>query len=139
MMVPNEALCDLFNQCVRKQDAPFIWLLTAVIGILKSNLHPKDAASYRAIGLESIALKVMTLLIHRRLYARAERHNIFPASQNGFRHGCRTNNNVFIPRGIIEKYQNSKLPMYVAFVDISNAFLATDRDILWLTLSARAV
>ncbi|VDB97613.1 unnamed protein product [Peniophora sp. CBMAI 1063] len=134
MMVPNEALCDLFNQCVRKQGAPSIWLLTAVIGILKKNLSPKDAASYRTIGLESIALKMMTLLIHKRLYAWAERHKIFPASQNGFRHGYRTNNNVFILRSIIEKYQDSKLPVYVAFVDISNAFPSTDRDILWLTL-----
>lgn len=134
MLIPNDVLADLFNRCISLRDAPSIWLLTAVIGILKKHLSPKDANSYRTIGLECIALKMLTLLIHKRLYSWVERKGIYPASQNGFRHGYRTNNNVFILRTILEKYRSLDTPVYVAFVDVSNAFPSTDRDILWVTL-----
>ncbi|KAI0309097.1 hypothetical protein OF83DRAFT_1027594, partial [Amylostereum chailletii] len=59
--IENERLVELFNMCI-----------------------------YRTIGLESCALKMLTLLIHKRMYDWAEDHKIFPPSQNGFRAHYRT-------------------------------------------------
>ncbi|VDB85252.1 unnamed protein product [Peniophora sp. CBMAI 1063] len=134
MDMDNEALAALLNECVARQDAPSVWLKTVIVGIMKKGLPEHDPNSYRTIGLECVVLKVMTLLIHKRLYAWAEANNILPPAQNGFRHGFRTNNNVFIMRTILEKYRPSKQPVYVAFIDISNAFPSTDRDILFVKL-----
>ncbi|VDC04957.1 unnamed protein product [Peniophora sp. CBMAI 1063] len=112
MNMDNDDLARLFNECIRQQDAPSVWLKTVVIGIMKKGLPEGDANSYRTIGLECV---------------------ILPASQNGFRHGFRTNNNVFVLRTILEKYRDEQ-PVYIAFIDISNAFPSTNRDILFVKL-----
>ncbi|KAI0316627.1 hypothetical protein OF83DRAFT_1040786, partial [Amylostereum chailletii] len=79
-----------------------------------------DAQSYRTIGLESCVLKLLTLLIHKRVYDWAEEQRIIPPSQNGFREGYRTNNNALILRCLIDRARAEGLPLYAAFVDISN-------------------
>ncbi|VDC05398.1 unnamed protein product [Peniophora sp. CBMAI 1063] len=84
LKMDNEALLKLFNLCIDLRDSPSIRLRTTVIGILKRNLPDYDPASYRTIGLESVLFKLLTLLIHMRLYAWAENNNIIPATQDGF-------------------------------------------------------
>ncbi|VDB87752.1 unnamed protein product [Peniophora sp. CBMAI 1063] len=86
MNIDNDRLAALFNECVAQHGAPSVWLRTAIAGTMKKSLSASDAASYRTIGLESVILKMLTLPIHKRLYNWAERHNVFPAAQNGFRH-----------------------------------------------------
>jgi hypothetical protein len=63
----NDALCDLVNRCIHGNDAPSIWLLTVLVGLLKRGKPKSDPNSYRTIGLESCFLKLVTLLIHMRL------------------------------------------------------------------------
>ncbi|KAJ4476019.1 hypothetical protein C8J55DRAFT_431989, partial [Lentinula edodes] len=90
--------------------------------------HPNN---YRAIALESCILKFASLLLHLKLSQALEEAHILPASQNGFRAGYRTNNNVFILRTLIEKAKSLGDPLYVAFVDISNAFPSMNQSSLW--------
>ncbi|KAJ7723211.1 hypothetical protein B0H16DRAFT_1895858 [Mycena metata] len=85
--IPNEDLAHLCNQCTALGDAPTIWLMSALVGILK-RLKPHDNPdSYRLIALESCFLKALTILIHWRIFDWAEARGLIPPGQNGFRPG----------------------------------------------------
>ncbi|KZV93894.1 hypothetical protein EXIGLDRAFT_571407, partial [Exidia glandulosa HHB12029] len=90
--------------------------------------------SYRTLGVQSKLVKFMTLLFHLRFQRWFDRYNILPPSQNGFRPGYRTANNVFILRCLIDKARAVGVTLYVATVDLTNAFPSTDRATLWLKL-----
>ncbi|KAI0689193.1 hypothetical protein C8T65DRAFT_588893 [Cerioporus squamosus] len=94
LTVPSEDLRDLFQLC-----------------------------NYRAIGLESCALKVMTILIDRRLREWAESTGQSPLQQSGFRKAHRIVNNSVILRVCIEKARSmGTKSLYVLLLDIENAF-----------------
>jgi hypothetical protein len=137
--IPNEALIRLFNFCIARTDAPENWLTTILVGILKMGISASDPDSYRLIGLECCLLKVLTLLIDMRIREWAEKYDVLPASQNGFREKYRTHNNSFILRCAIDRARASGKPLYVAFVDLTNAFPSTDLPTLWMKLFAAGV
>ncbi|KAK0443104.1 uncharacterized protein EV420DRAFT_1244827, partial [Desarmillaria tabescens] len=64
---------------------------------------------------------------------------ILPRSQNGFRRGNRTHNNSFILRTAIDRAHANGRVLYVAFVDLENAFPSTDLSTLWLELQCLGV
>ncbi|PBK85998.1 hypothetical protein ARMGADRAFT_893715, partial [Armillaria gallica] len=57
----NDKLCNLFNECLHQ--------------------HPDG---YHTIGLESVILKMMTYIIHKKLLHWADKLGAIPPSQNGF-------------------------------------------------------
>ncbi|PBK85949.1 hypothetical protein ARMGADRAFT_864472, partial [Armillaria gallica] len=89
---------------------------------------------YHAIGLKSCLLKMLTYIIHKKLYKWADSLGIISPLQNGFRPGYRTNNNLFILHTLIEQACADGKCLWVAFVDIINAFPFTDQTTLWLKL-----
>ncbi|EJD35085.1 hypothetical protein AURDEDRAFT_30565, partial [Auricularia subglabra TFB-10046 SS5] len=90
--------------------------------------------AYRTIGLESCLLKFFMMLIDARVRDWVEDCALLPKTQNGFWAGKRTNNNVFILRCAAERASDIGSALYVASVDISNAFPSVDHSILWLKL-----
>jgi exonuclease III len=132
--IPNEALLALFNACIHSLDAPQDWFTTILVGVLKQGKPATSPDSYRLVGLECCLLKVLTLLIDRRLRAWADAYNILPDSQNGFREAYRTHNNSFILRTAIEKARFMGETLYVAFIDLKNAFPSTHLPTLWSRL-----
>ncbi|KAE9383696.1 hypothetical protein BT96DRAFT_783482, partial [Gymnopus androsaceus JB14] len=86
------------------------------------------------IGLESCLLKMLTLIIDKRVREWAEAVTFLPDSQNGFREKYRTHNNSFILRSSIDEARANGKPLYVAFIDLKNAFPSTDLPTLWLKL-----
>jgi hypothetical protein len=77
----------------------------------------------------------MTLLIDHRIWIYAECNHISPESQNGFRTGHRTNNNPLILQAMADKAHADGKPLYVAYIDLKDAFPATNRDTLWVKLN----
>ncbi|GBE82387.1 Ribonuclease H1 [Sparassis crispa] len=134
LAIPNEQLLLLFEQCLAQCDAPQIWLTSLLAAIQKKGKSAADPAGYRTIGLESCLLKLLTLLIDRRLRAWSDAGGIIPPSQNGFRANHRTNNNAFILRTAIETARSKGQTLYVAFVDLTNAFPSVDHATLWVKL-----
>ena len=132
--IDNLALASLLNLSVEKRGAPSSWLSTVIVAIIKPGKQMDDPNNYRAVGLESCLLKLMTLLIHMRLVSWCEKYKILPPSQNGFRAGYRTNNNAFILRCAIDRARAEGKTLYVMFADISNAFPSTEQSTLWLKL-----
>ncbi|KAF5370914.1 hypothetical protein D9615_009786 [Tricholomella constricta] len=114
--IDNDQLCLLLNDCLTNLEVPSTWLTAALIGIIKRGKDQDDPKEYRAIGLESVLLKFMTLIIHKRITAWCLARDLLPPSQNGFREGFRTNDNVFILRCAIERARSLNLPLYVVFL-----------------------
>jgi hypothetical protein len=63
--IDNVQLCTLINACLESNDAPSVWLRTILAAVKKKDKPAQEPESYRAIGLESCILKLLTLLIHR--------------------------------------------------------------------------
>jgi hypothetical protein len=136
LQIQNEELAALYSECTARGpgDAPSIWFMSPLIGILK-RLKPHDnPESYRLIALESFFLKGLTILVHWRIFDWAEMRGLIPPYQNGFRPGYRTNNNPFILRCLSEWARVQGHTLYVACVDFTNAFPSTDQPTLWLKL-----
>ncbi|KAF5387236.1 hypothetical protein D9757_006871 [Collybiopsis confluens] len=129
----NTLLCRLLNACVDQRQIPTSWLITLITAIRKlgKGRDFTSAKEYRTIGLESCLLKFLTLIIHMKLAQAAEAAGIIPPSQNGFRAGYRTNNNVLVLRTLVESSRSRGETVFVAFVDISNAFPSTNQHRLW--------
>ncbi|KAE9403138.1 hypothetical protein BT96DRAFT_782054, partial [Gymnopus androsaceus JB14] len=53
---------------------------------------------------------------------------VIPPSQNSFRKNHRTNINAFILRNAMQWEKSKKLTLWVASIDISNAFPLVDRS-----------
>ncbi|KLO05043.1 hypothetical protein SCHPADRAFT_812801, partial [Schizopora paradoxa] len=118
--IPLEMLQNIFNSCLDSLDIP-------------------NSCNYRLVGLESCFLKFMTLLVDRRLREWADANKVIPPSQNGFRPKYRTNNNSFILKCAIDKAKAIGKPLYIVFVDISNAFPSTNQAALWWGLYKKGV
>ncbi|PBK81352.1 hypothetical protein ARMGADRAFT_948379, partial [Armillaria gallica] len=89
---------------------------------------------YHAIDLESVMLKMMTCIIHKKLLHWADKLGVILPSQNGFQPGFHTNNNVLILCTMIEQACAEGKTLWIGFVDISNAFPSTDCTMFWLKL-----
>jgi hypothetical protein len=118
---------------------PQYWLTSLLIGILKKDKDPTDPKGYRLIALECCMLKMLTLIIDRRLREGAEDIGAIPKSQNGFQAHLRTNDSAFVLLCLIDKAEELKKPLYVAYLDLKNAFPGTDRSTLWVKLAALGI
>jgi hypothetical protein len=77
---------------------------------------------------------MLTLIIDRRLREGAEDIGAIPKSQNGCQEHLRTNDSAFVLLCLIDKAQDLNKPLYVAYLDLKNAFPGTDRSTLWVKL-----
>ncbi|KAF5341050.1 hypothetical protein D9611_006157 [Ephemerocybe angulata] len=134
MGMDNELLLALCNRCLELKSAPSAWLRTQLVGLLKKDKPKGDPASYRTIGLESCFLKFMMSVVTRRVEEWAESRGALPGSQNGFRKGYRTNNNVLVLQAAVDKAKAQGRPLYAVFVDLTNAFPSAHHATLWLKL-----
>ena len=132
--VDNDLLVGLLNTCLCNNDAPSIWFTTVLTGALKKGKPASDPNSYQTIGLESCVLKVITLLIHYHFSQWASAQSLIPHSQNGFRETYCTNNNAFVLQCAIERAHSLGKTLYVASVDITNAFPSAEHATLWIKL-----
>jgi hypothetical protein len=81
-------------------------------------------------------LKCLTWLIEKRLRLWANARKLIPKIQNGFQPGRRTNTNAFILRTVAEWAASARKNLYVAFIDLQNAFPSVNRPLLWSKLES---
>ena len=92
-----------------------------------------DCGNYRGISLLSTTGKVLARILANRLLPLSE--EILPESQCGFRPSRGTADMIFTARQLQEKCREHKLPLYMAFIDLTKAFDTVDRQALWNILS----
>ncbi len=56
LVIDNDELLCLYNRCLDLQGAPWLWLISVLIGVLKPGKDASVPGNYRLIGLESCFL-----------------------------------------------------------------------------------
>ncbi|WP_353839203.1 reverse transcriptase domain-containing protein, partial [Acinetobacter baumannii] len=79
-----------------------------------------DCNNYRGISLLNITGKVFARVASERLQTLAAR--VYPESQYGFRAGWATADMIFSLRQLQEKCNEQRVPLYIAFIDLTKAF-----------------
>ena len=91
--------------------------------------------NYRGISLLSVASKCYTTVLRNRLTKWMDDHEKVVEAQAGFRKGYSTIDHVYTLPAVIEKYLGRKGGMlYVAFIDLQEAFDSVNRASLFLSL-----
>jgi hypothetical protein len=91
---------------------PTEWRLTEVFVLYKGKGTMTDPNSYRGIALTQSVLKIFESILVKRLTEWAERKNLIPICQAGFRSGYSTNDHVFTLRYLQKKYFKTQSGLY---------------------------
>ena len=133
------ALVMLFNKILESGNFPRAWAYGHLIPIHKKG-EKDNPENYRGITLLSCLGKVFTSALNKRLLDYIEVNNILQPEQAGFRGNCRTSDNIFILKAIIDKYVKGKPKkkenyLFTCFVDLKKAFDKIDRERLFIKLN----
>jgi hypothetical protein len=114
----NEILCLCWNEGKVPQEMKDANIVT----LYKNKGDRSDCNNYRDISLLSIVGKLFARVALKRVQVLADR--VYPESQCGF---C-TNSSTISLRQQQEKYREQRQPLYIVFVDLTNAFDFVSRD-----------
>lgn len=104
-----------------------------IVSLYKNRGERSNYNNYRGISLLSVVGKVFTRVILVRLRKLAER--VYPESQCDFLAERSTVDMVFSFHQFKEKCREQQMPLYVAFIDLTNAFDLVSREGLFRILS----
>ncbi|XP_041982490.1 uncharacterized protein LOC121735655 [Aricia agestis] len=141
--IPNEAilagkptlvplLTTLFNMILDTKTIPEEWAKSNIILLYKKG-NPNCVSNYRPISLQPTLYKLFASGIERRLAEYTEKHQ--PVEQAGFRSSFSTTDHIHSLEIVIEKYQEMKRPLYLAFIDYAKAFDSISHDSIWRALN----
>src|SRR6185312_4304771 len=119
------ALHQLCRLVWRQGEVPMDWLRGVIVPLYKDGdkLLP---ANHRPITLLSIVGKVYSGILHARLLAWSERHNIIVPEQGGFRPGRGCAEHLFTLTELIKMRRLQGKRTYACFIDIKKAY-----DTVW--------
>ena len=100
--------------------------------IIKSKGDRSVCDNYRGISLLNIIGKIFCRILLPKLQLLGE--NIYPESQCGFRQGRSTTDMVFSVRQLQEKCREKRIPLHIAFIDLTKAFDSVNREGLYIVL-----
>lgn len=125
-----EELRILFQLVVNETQVPESWQRSIICPIPKPRSDPSIPANLRGISLQPTLRKIFSLCICNRLEPWVERVGLLPESQNGFRKGRRTGDNIFITRILHETYLLKRKPLFLVQMDLSKAYDRVDRPMM---------
>lgn len=131
-----KALQGLFQTVWDTKRIPKDWEYSVIIPIHKKGSQT-ECANYRPISLLSVAYKMYTHILEKRLRRIVERH--LEEEQAGFRPGRQTQDNIFVIRNILEKSWDRNKNTYLAFLDLKAAFDSVPRQEIWNALAEKNV
>ena len=123
-------IANMFNKCLEESRIPDSWN-NAVVIVLHKKGDITKLGNYRPISLLSQLYKLFTKIITKRLTNRMDFYQ--PVEQAGFRSGYGTNDHLQTMRLLIEKHNEYKMNIAIAFVDYEKAFDSVE---LWAILNA---
>jgi len=124
-------LLAVYNDIWKTEKLPPDWSTSSTVMIHKKG--PKEQPdNYRPISLLSCPLKIMTQMMHNRLYHWAEYSGILPESQAGFRKSRSCHENIFTLKAAIDvRLRKKKRKLFAFFIDFSRAFPSINHQKLW--------
>lgn len=115
-------LVNIFNDIWRDGNVPDDWKTQILVPILKPGKDPGHATSYRPIALSSCMCKIFERLLKLRLEWWLEHETLLPRTQNGFRKGRSTHDNITLLAMDIEKTFFTNGYLTALFLDFSRAY-----------------
>ena len=129
-------LTKLLQSIWDQEEVPRDWCESVIVPIYKKG-DRSSCENHRGISLVTIASKLLTGIILRRLSAARERGT--RENQAGFRPGRGCIDHIFTLRQILEHRHTSRRPTIFVFLDLKAAFDSVDRLALWRCLSLKGV
>ncbi len=122
-------LAQLFTCCFQCAFTPSQWRKAENFILYKGRGVLLNVSSFRAISLTSIIAKVYERVLYWRLWAWFQVSRLFDLPQFGFRRKSSTIDAVFTILCLIRQHTVVlKVPLHVAFVDITKAFPSLNRQ-----------
>lgn len=87
-----------------------------------------QTSNYRRITFLSIAYKVYTGILKKRLEKEIDEKKVLPEGQAGFKKGRSTKDNVFVLNHLVQRAKTRKEKL---FIELKAAFDTMDRSKLW--------
>ena len=106
----------------------------AIIMVLNKMKNRTECCNYRCISLVAHAGKILLMIIARSLSEYCERVGILPEEQSGFRPNRSTTDMMFVVRRLQELAREKRIPLYVCFIDFTEAYDSVDRTLFWTVL-----
>ena len=132
-------LLELFNEIFSTCQFPSAWTRSIIVPIHKKG-DTECVQNYRGVSLLSIVSKCYTSILNRRLYEWAEDNGKLLENQAGFRRNYSTTDHIFTLYAITQKYLSKKGgKLYVAFVDLKQAFDTVDHTKLFNVLISNGI
>jgi hypothetical protein len=122
------ALAELFKKIWDSVDIPKEWCRSTIIPLFKKGVKT-SCDNHRGISLVSIASKILTGLIRRRLLISRESQT--REEQAGFRPHRDCIDHIFTLRQIMQQRKIYKQPTILVFLDLKSAFDSVCREALW--------
>ena len=115
------SLVDMFTAISDIEVIPDDWH-SGIIRPLHKSGSLYDIDNYRGITLSSNVYKIFSKTIESTAVNHLESNNILGESQGAFRKDRRIEDHIFTLHGICSLAKSSKKPLYIAFLDLSEAF-----------------
>lgn len=132
-----ERLNDLIVRIWHEEAVPDQLKNAVVVTIFKKKGSRSDCGNHRGISLLSVASKVLTKIMSKRLLQISE--GTLSESQCGFRRNRGTVDMIFAARQLQEKCREQNKPLYAVFIDLTKAFDTVSRTALWEILKKQGV
>ena len=114
----------------RGDEVPQQWK-DAIIMALYKKKDRTECGKYRGISLVAHAGKILLKIIARRLSEFCERVGILAEEQSCFRPNRSTTHMMFTIRRLQELARKKQIPLYVCFIDLTEAYDSVDRTLFW--------
>ena len=128
----------IFVRVWRGEEIPQEWK-NATIKVLYKKSDQSACNNFRGISLVSHAGKVLLKIVANRLSDFCEAQQILPEEQCGFRPARSTIDMLFVVRRLQKLGRQRKIPLYMCFVDLQEAYDSVDRELLWKVLARAGV
>ena len=127
-MLKNSPSCVLdlllrfINLCLNKTLVSQSWCFDMINPMFKDG-DMNDPDNYRGICISSALLKVLCMLLHNRVQAYCNQHNVINKNQIGFIKNHRTSDHLLTLKTVVKKYVTTgKRKLFACFIDFRKAF-----------------
>ena len=118
---------DLIEDIISEGCIPTDWQESYIVNLYKGKGDALNRGNYKGLKLIEQVMKVLERVVEGLIRQRVE----IDEMQCGFMSGRGTTDAIFIVRQLQEKHLAANKPLYMAFIDLENAFDRVPRDVIW--------
>ena len=123
-------ICDLAAAIIRDGKVPSDWEQSFIVCLYKGKGDALERGNYRGLKLAEQVMKVLERIVDGLIRQVVSIYD----SQFGFVPDRGTTDAIFVVRQLQEKYVTAIKRLYMAFVDLENAFDRVPRKVIWWAL-----